>query len=64
MLHWVFNKTNDHDDGSLDLSHMSSWKTDRSLLINADLQRIINQQTEPWGIKVTTVEVKNVDLRR
>ncbi len=30
--------------------------------INAHLQRIIDQQTEPWGIKVTVVEVKNVDL--
>lgn len=30
--------------------------------INADLQRIIDFQTEPWGIKVTAVEVKNVDL--
>src|SRR5512146_96868 len=30
--------------------------------INSDLQRIIDQQTEPWGIKVTAVEVKNVDL--
>ena len=30
--------------------------------INANLQRIIDQQTEPWGIKVTVVEVKNVDL--
>jgi regulator of protease activity HflC (stomatin/prohibitin superfamily) len=30
--------------------------------INADLQRIIDQQTEPWGIKVAAVEVKNVDL--
>jgi regulator of protease activity HflC (stomatin/prohibitin superfamily) len=30
--------------------------------INANLQRIIDQQTEPWGIKVTAVEVKNVDL--
>ena len=30
--------------------------------INADLQRIIDQATEPWGIKVTAVEVKNVDL--
>jgi regulator of protease activity HflC (stomatin/prohibitin superfamily) len=27
-----------------------------------DLHRIIDQQTEPWGIKVTAVEVKNVDL--
>ena len=30
--------------------------------INADLQRILDQQTEPWGVKVTAVEVKNVDL--
>ncbi len=30
--------------------------------INAELQQIIDQQTEPWGIKVTAVEVKNVDL--
>jgi regulator of protease activity HflC (stomatin/prohibitin superfamily) len=30
--------------------------------INVELQKIIDQQTEPWGIKVTNVEVKNVDL--
>ena len=30
--------------------------------VNAALQRIIDQQTEPWGIKVANVEVKNVDL--
>jgi regulator of protease activity HflC (stomatin/prohibitin superfamily) len=30
--------------------------------INAELQRIIDQQTEPWGVKVSVVEVKNVDL--
>ena len=30
--------------------------------INIELQRIIDQQTEPWGVKVTAVEVKNVDL--
>jgi len=30
--------------------------------LNTELQKIIDQQTEPWGIKVTTVEVKNVDL--
>jgi regulator of protease activity HflC (stomatin/prohibitin superfamily) len=30
--------------------------------INAELQRIIDQQTEPWGVKVNAVEVKNVDL--
>ena len=30
--------------------------------VNADLQKVIDFQTEPWGIKVTAVEVKNVDL--
>jgi regulator of protease activity HflC (stomatin/prohibitin superfamily) len=30
--------------------------------LNAQLQKIIDEQTEPWGIKVSTVEVKNVDL--
>jgi regulator of protease activity HflC (stomatin/prohibitin superfamily) len=30
--------------------------------INAKLQEIIDRQTEPWGIKVTTVEVKEVAL--
>jgi regulator of protease activity HflC (stomatin/prohibitin superfamily) len=30
--------------------------------INSKLQVIIDQQTEPWGVKVSAVEVKNVDL--
>lgn len=30
--------------------------------INMALQKIIDQHTEPWGIKVTAVEVKNVDF--
>ena len=30
--------------------------------INAELQKVIDDQTEPWGVKVTAVEVKNVDL--
>jgi regulator of protease activity HflC (stomatin/prohibitin superfamily) len=30
--------------------------------INLQLQHIIDEQTEPWGIKVSVVEVKNVDL--
>lgn len=30
--------------------------------INQQLQTIIDAQTEPWGIKVSVVEVKNVDL--
>ena len=30
--------------------------------INSKLQIILDQQTEPWGVKVSAVEVKNVDL--
>ena len=30
--------------------------------INQKLQEIIDRQTEPWGIKVTAVEVKDVAL--
>jgi regulator of protease activity HflC (stomatin/prohibitin superfamily) len=30
--------------------------------INDQLQTIIDQQTEPWGVKVSLVEVKHVDL--
>jgi regulator of protease activity HflC (stomatin/prohibitin superfamily) len=30
--------------------------------LNLELQRIIDEQTEPWGIKVSTVEVKDVEL--
>ena len=30
--------------------------------INSDLQSILDQNTDPWGIKVVTVEVKHVDL--
>jgi regulator of protease activity HflC (stomatin/prohibitin superfamily) len=30
--------------------------------INQKLQEIIDKQTEPWGIKVTTVEIKEVSL--
>ena len=30
--------------------------------LNLALQQVIDRQTEPWGIKVSTVEVKNVDL--
>jgi len=31
-------------------------------VINLKLQEIIDKQTEPWGIKVTAVEVKDVSL--
>ena len=30
--------------------------------INNQLQQVIDLQTEPWGVKVANVEVKNVDL--
>jgi regulator of protease activity HflC (stomatin/prohibitin superfamily) len=30
--------------------------------INQKLQEIIDQQTEPWGVKVRAVEVKQIDL--
>ncbi len=30
--------------------------------LNEDLQQIIDDQTEPWGIKVTTVEIKDVEI--
>src|SRR5881227_3918884 len=30
--------------------------------LNADIQEILDQQTDPWGIKVTNIEIKDVDL--
>jgi regulator of protease activity HflC (stomatin/prohibitin superfamily) len=30
--------------------------------LNEDLQHIIDEQTEPWGIKVGTVEIKDVEI--
>jgi regulator of protease activity HflC (stomatin/prohibitin superfamily) len=30
--------------------------------LNEALQQIIDEQTEPWGIKVTTVEIKDVEI--
>ena len=30
--------------------------------LNSSLQQIIDDQTEPWGIKVTTVEIKDVEI--
>ena len=32
--------------------------------INARIQEILDAQTEPWGIKVSVVEVKQIDLRQ
>jgi len=30
--------------------------------LNADLQKILDQQTDQWGIKVSMVEIKHVDI--
>lgn len=30
--------------------------------LNSDIQEILDQQTDAWGIKVTNVEIKHVDL--
>jgi regulator of protease activity HflC (stomatin/prohibitin superfamily) len=30
--------------------------------LNEDLQKIIDEQTEPWGIKVSIVEIKDVEI--
>jgi len=30
--------------------------------LNEDLQQIIDEQTEPWGIKVSAVEIKDVEI--
>ena len=30
--------------------------------LNIELQQIIDEQTEPWGVKVSTVEVKDVEI--
>ena len=49
-LRWVLGK---HDlDGMLS-------ERDR---LNADIQDVLDKQTEAWGIKVSTVEIKRIDL--
>jgi regulator of protease activity HflC (stomatin/prohibitin superfamily) len=30
--------------------------------LNEELQKIVDEQTDPWGIKVTTVEIKDVEI--
>lgn len=42
-------------------SHLDELLSNRDK-INQEIQTILDEQTEPWGIKVTNVEVKNVDL--
>jgi len=44
--------------GESDLDELLSSRDN----INKQLQMVIDGHTEPWGIKVSTVEVKNVDL--
>ncbi|MEN9937944.1 MAG: hypothetical protein RLZZ387_4523 [Chloroflexota bacterium] len=44
--------------GQVDLDTLLS----RREQLNARLQAIIDEQTEPWGVKVTIVEVKDVEL--
>jgi len=44
--------------GGADLDELLSQR-DR---LNEDLQKIIDEQTEPWGIKVSTVEIKDVEI--
>ncbi len=44
--------------GQVELDELLSQREN----INQKLQQIIDEQTEPWGIKVTIVEVKDVEL--
>ena len=44
--------------GQVDLDDLLSQRDK----INRQLQEIIDRHTEPWGVKVTAVEVKQVDL--
>jgi regulator of protease activity HflC (stomatin/prohibitin superfamily) len=42
-------------------AHLDELLSERDK-INARIQDIIDQQTDPWGIKVVLVEVKDIDL--
>ena len=44
--------------GQSDLDHLLSERDK----INAELQQVIDQQTDAWGVKVTVVEVRDVEL--
>jgi regulator of protease activity HflC (stomatin/prohibitin superfamily) len=44
--------------GQKDLDDLLTTRDD----INDELQRIIDEQTEPWGVKVSAVEVKDVEI--
>jgi regulator of protease activity HflC (stomatin/prohibitin superfamily) len=42
-------------------AELDTLLSDREQL-NESLQHIIDDQTEPWGVKVTTVEIKDVEI--
>ena len=44
--------------GGVDLDHLLGERDS----LNDSLQKVIDAQTEPWGIKVTTVEIKDVEI--
>src|SRR6202035_2158306 len=44
--------------GKLDLDDLLAQREK----INKELQQVLDLHTEPWGIKVTAVEVKQIDL--
>jgi regulator of protease activity HflC (stomatin/prohibitin superfamily) len=44
--------------GGADLDHLLGERDS----LNERLQQIIDEQTEPWGVKVTTVEIKDVEI--
>jgi regulator of protease activity HflC (stomatin/prohibitin superfamily) len=44
--------------GGVDLDHLLGERES----LNESLQQVIDSQTEPWGIKVTTVEIKDVEI--
>jgi regulator of protease activity HflC (stomatin/prohibitin superfamily) len=44
--------------GQSDLDHLLAERDK----INQDLQRVIDEQTDAWGVKVTSVEVRDVEL--
>ncbi len=44
--------------GEMDLDELLSQREE----VNAKLQTILDKQTDPWGIKVSNVELKHVDI--